>query len=132
ENDFHCPACKREFEMGDVGTKKAEMLANFNNSKAARLQHINNSGLSLKTESEHIENSISELTNKVKEVQSYLDKCNADIQALNSSIELDKSIQNSQPKITADEVYQELVKNHKEYISLQNEIVQLEKKLASL
>jgi len=132
ENDFHCPACKREFEMGDVETKKAEMLANFNNSKAARLQHINNSGLSLKTESEHIENSISELTNQVKDAQSYLDKCNADIQALNSSIELEKSIQNSQPKRTAEEVYQELVSNHKEYTSLENEIVQLEKKLASI
>ena len=44
EHEFNCPACKRPFESDDIEAKKAEMLANFNNNKAFRLENITKAG----------------------------------------------------------------------------------------
>ena len=52
DNAFHCPTCKREFESGDVESKKAVLLDNFKKDKAAKLADINAKGLKLKGEIE--------------------------------------------------------------------------------
>lgn len=52
DNDFHCPTCKREFESGDVESKKAVLIDNFKNDKAKKLADINTKGLKLKGEIE--------------------------------------------------------------------------------
>ena len=44
EGAFHCPACKRAFEEGDIESKKATLTANFNNDKARQLNKINEDG----------------------------------------------------------------------------------------
>jgi hypothetical protein len=31
DDDFHCPTCKREFEAGDLDSKKVLMLEGFKN-----------------------------------------------------------------------------------------------------
>lgn len=43
-DEFICGQCKRPFEADDVEVKKAEMLANFNNSKSVRLENITKAG----------------------------------------------------------------------------------------
>ena len=60
ESAFHCPACKREFESGDVDSKKAELTANFNKSKSNRLETINQKGGALKSEHEQISKQLTE------------------------------------------------------------------------
>lgn len=132
ENDFHCPACKREFESGDIESKKAEMLSNFNNSKAARLQQINNSGLNLKTESELLAKEIEELDARINNGKTFADKCKSEIDSLQSAIELEKSILDSTETKWPENVYSELLSNHAEYQSSIKEIEKLQKELTTI
>jgi len=132
ENDFHCPACKREFESGDIESKKAEMLSNFNNSKAARLQQINNSGLNLKTESELLAKDIEELDARINNGKTFADKCKSEIDSLQSAIELEKSILDSTETKWPENVYSELLSNHAEYQSSIKEIEKLQKELTTI
>lgn len=132
ENDFHCPACKREFESGDVESKKAEMLSNFNNSKAARLQQINNSGSSLKTESEFLAKNIEELDTRIANGKAYANKCRSEVDSLQSAIELEKNILNSTETKSPEHVYNELLSNHSEYQSSIKEIEKLQNELATI
>lgn len=132
ENDFHCPACKREFESGDIESKKAEMLSNFNNSKAARLQQINNSGLNLKTESEFLAKDIEELDSRINNGKTFADKCKSEIDSLQSAIELEKSILDSTEAKCPENVYIELLSNHAEYQSSIIEIEKLQKELTTI
>ena len=48
DNDFHCPTCKREFESGDLESKKTLLIENFKNDKNQKLAIINTKGLQLK------------------------------------------------------------------------------------
>src|SRR5690606_2413603 len=48
EHKFSCPTCKRGYEADDVEAKKAEMLANFNNDKLARIKKIKEDGFATK------------------------------------------------------------------------------------
>jgi hypothetical protein len=49
DDDFHCPTCKREFEAGDLDSKKVLMLEGFKN-KINALADINTRGANLKSE----------------------------------------------------------------------------------
>ena len=132
DNDFHCPACKREFESGDIESKKAEMLANFNNTKAARLQQINNVGLNLKTESELLLSTIENLESNINNEKSSVSKYKSEIESLQSAIELEKSILNSTDKISSEQIYNDLLSSHQEYHSFKKQIEKLEIDLASI
>ncbi|MBA3673465.1 MAG: hypothetical protein H0W75_00660 [Chitinophagaceae bacterium] len=44
ENEFTCPACKRDYEATDIEAKKAQMLSNFNQDKSTRLNKITAEG----------------------------------------------------------------------------------------
>lgn len=48
ENEFVCPACKREFEADDIEAKKAEMTKHFNEHKHAELADISKEGKGVK------------------------------------------------------------------------------------
>src|ERR1035437_3110978 len=47
DNEFICPACKREFETDDITTKRDKMLTDFNDNKIALLEGINKEGQQL-------------------------------------------------------------------------------------
>src|SRR5690606_22147556 len=82
ENDFHCPTCKREFEFGDIETKKTEALTNFNANKAKRLNEINLQGSNLKTESENLQKYLDQQTERVEQFQTNINKVLEDIKTL--------------------------------------------------
>lgn len=58
DNDFHCPTCKREFESGDLESKKTLLLENFKNDKNFKISEINAKGLKLKSDIEALNNQI--------------------------------------------------------------------------
>ena len=97
DNDFHCPTCKREFETGDVESKKAELLTNFKNGKAKKLAEINTKGSSLKSEIESINSQIVENEKSLSEVTESIEK-------YNTSLTEAKSKLGSIPEAVAQEV----------------------------
>ncbi|MBP7398206.1 MAG: AAA family ATPase [Chitinophagales bacterium] len=64
EGEFHCPACKREFEASDVDAKKIELTQNFNKNKSDRLNKINERGVALGTDIAALETKIGNLKAK--------------------------------------------------------------------
>lgn len=65
-SNFICPTCKRPLEQGDVDAKREELTRNFNETKAANLQRIQNEG---------------------KQIRSQLDAANAEIEKLNAELD---------------------------------------------
>lgn len=132
ENDFHCPTCKREFESGDVETKKAEALTNFNTNKAKRLNEINLQGGNLKTESENLQKYLDQQTERVEQFQKHIDKVQEDIKALQSAIELEQNIVSGTDSPSFEKIYTELLISHLEYNSIKDSIQAKEQELANI
>lgn len=132
ENDFHCPTCKREFESGDVETKKAEALTNFNSNKAKRLNEINLQGGTLKTESENLQKYLDQQSERVEQFQTHIDKVKEDIKSLQSAIELEQNIVSGTDSPSFEKVYTELLISHFEYNSIKDSIQAKEQELANI
>ena len=83
EGAFVCPTCKRPLEVEDIEKKQAEMLANFNQSKAAKIKANKDKGMAKKSECNgytqqrelllnkqaNIEAAITDITRKVEETK---------------------------------------------------------------
>lgn len=54
EDEFVCPTCRRPLDAEDVEVKRAEMIENFNQKKAARLQANQKEGMATKKELESL------------------------------------------------------------------------------
>jgi DNA repair exonuclease SbcCD ATPase subunit len=69
ESKFSCPTCNREFEPGDIESKKAEMIALFNTNKSMNLTTNREKGkaLGIKIEDLYVENGKKELEKAGKE-----------------------------------------------------------------
>jgi len=132
KNDFHCPACKREFESGDVESKKAELKTNFNADKEKRINEINSQGLALKTESENIGKYITDCETRINQYSAHISKLGEDIKALNSAIELEQSILNNTDTQSFESVYTELLVSHNEYGALKDNIKTKEEELLNI
>lgn len=132
EEDFHCPACKREFESGDVDSKKEELTTNFNNNKKDKLNSISLKGKSLKEDSERLDASIDAITKQIQKGNDYCDSLESTIAAVESEIkEINTSKENSSTK-TFEQVYTELLVSHPEYGSTKELIKEKEDELASI
>lgn len=67
---FVCPTCERLLEVEDIEAKQAQLNANFNNSKATRLDENKKKGLRTKAILEEVEAHISELKAKSSQTES--------------------------------------------------------------
>ena len=65
ESQFSCPACKRELPEENIELTRKELTEQFNRNKEAKLTHINNSGVSLKTQKEELVKQSSEIQVKI-------------------------------------------------------------------
>lgn len=132
ENDFHCPACKREFESGDVEAKKLEMTTNFNASKQSSLSYIQQQGASLKKEQEQISFTLSDLLNQGANEKEYVDKVKNEIDLIQKEINQETEIQsNTQPK-TFEQVFTELLVSNETYNELKDSVSQKKNELQSI
>lgn len=129
ESAFHCPACKREFESGDVEAKKAELTTNFNTSKKNRLDAITQKASSLKAEKESLEESIKQLNERLANGKIYVEKTKSEIESIQSSINLEEEVLKSADTKSADDVLTELILKHPKYDSLKVELTSKEKEL---
>lgn len=77
ENDFVCPTCKRPFDVAEVEAKQAEMTANFNECKAARLAENVKNGQANTKKAQELQASIDETNVKIESVQKEIDALKA-------------------------------------------------------
>jgi len=132
ENAFHCPACKREFESGDVEAKRNELTANFNISKKNRLDSISKKGAELKAEKEHLENNIKSYEEQITNANVYIDKLNGEIASINSAIELEQSVLASTDVKPFNDLLTELLVTHPEYDSIKIELKSKQEELSQM
>ena len=91
DKDFHCPTCKREFESGDVETKKQEAISNFNLNKTTRLNQINTDGGNLKTQKENLETELKAIEARIETELKAIETAKKELQKIVDKIDIENS-----------------------------------------
>lgn len=129
DDDFHCPTCKRDFEAGDVDSKKAEMLTNFKTTKAIKLSEIQKQGQALGVEKTNIETELNTFKERISKANTYIQELEITISTLKSEIETEASKITPTETIDEDAVYQQLLSTNQEYKAKK---IELENVLATI
>lgn len=130
DDDFHCPTCKRDFESGDVESKKAEMLESFKKTKADKLSEIQRQGKVQGEEKTALESELSALKDRINKGIDEVTKLKEEING-----ELVPRIQIEERKITPTEavdenaVYEQLLASNSQY---QDKKIELRNILATI
>jgi len=102
EGAFECPTCKRLLEPSDIDAKQAELVANFNNEKARRIEENKKKGLAIKTRLDEIEKELEQLVVPVeaeKFTGTKLDILNEELVKVSQPIPLTEKQNENQGKI---------------------------------
>lgn len=83
---FICPTCKRPLEVEDIERKQAELSANFNQQKAARIKDNKANGMAKKTERENILKSREDMLARVADLEQQIGVKNTEIEAQKANI----------------------------------------------
>lgn len=113
--DFHCPTCKRDFESGDVDSKKAEMLINFKTEKANNLAEIQRQGKAFSDEKAAIELEIATFRERLKKADILVSKLDKEILVLRNEIETELSKITPTESVDEESVYQQLLSGNHQY-----------------
>lgn len=114
EGEFHCPACKREYEASDVATMKAELTANFNSSKTARLKEITDRGLAIGAE-------VGDLVTRMGNIKAQGEALNAEITTITTRI-ADLETEHNRLSADDDQQLQQALATHKQYQQCKTDI----------
>lgn len=116
EGAFICPACKRELEVEDIQAKQQELQDNFNLNKANRLKAVQNEG--------------KEKAAKVEELKKQCSIIQAAITQLSNEKEiLVHNINECKGNMPEEQDTQKIILSDPTWLSLSNEIVDLENQL---
>lgn len=116
EGAFICPTCKRELEVEDIQAKQQELQNNFNLNKANRLKAVQNEG--------------KEKAAKVEELKKQCSIIQATITQLSNEKEiLVHNINECKGNMPEEQDTQKIILSDPTWISLSNEIVDLENQL---
>ena len=109
DNDFHCPTCKRDFEAGDVESKKAEMLATFKTNKIKKLNEISEQGKSMSTNLTTTQAASDALATRIEKGEKEIESIKAQIETLKGQIE-SYNTNTSASGPSEQEVYESILK----------------------
>lgn len=116
EGAFICPTCKRELEVEDIQAKQQELQDNFNLNKANRLKAVQNEG--------------KEKAAKVEELKKQCSIIQATITQLSNEKEiLVHNINECKGNMPEEQDTQKIILSDPTWLSLSNEIVDLENRL---
>ena len=116
EGAFICPTCKRELEVEDIQAKQQELQDNFNLNKANRLKAVQNEG--------------KEKAAKVEELKKQCSIIQAAITQLSNEKEiLVHNINECKGNMPEEQDTQKIILSDPTWLSLSNEIVDLENQL---
>lgn len=131
DNDFHCPTCKREFESGDVESKKSEMLATFKANKIKRLNEITSEGQNLSAQKTNIEAEFSTLATRIENGKGYIQTTEGKIEKIKAEIESLNGV--SGTELPSEEtVYQSILSLHATYTAKKEELATLRGQLVEI
>jgi len=122
DDDFHCPTCKRDFEAGDVDSKKTEMLTNFKKVKANNLERIQLQGKALSDEKESFQKELKTLQERISNANTYIGVLQTTIINLKSEIETETSKITPTESVDEESVYQQLLSGNQEYFYKKDEL----------
>tara|TARA_R110000850_G_scaffold277065_1_gene421998 strand:+ start:7182 stop:9260 length:2079 start_codon:yes stop_codon:yes gene_type:complete len=129
DNDFHCPTCKREFESGDVETKKREALENFKKDKNSKLQEINQQGAALGQEKTNLEKEIETLAARITTGNSSIKVAKETVLELETKIKsFSNPSQNTEAK-SEEEVFKSILDANNTYQELLLELEATKKEI---
>jgi len=129
DDDFHCPTCKRDFEAGDIDSKKSEMLTNFKTGKSNKLAEIQKQGQSLGLEKTNFETELKTIQERISNANTYIEVLQTTIANLKAEIETEAL--NIAPVEVVDEeaVYQQSLAANQQY---QDKKIELSNILATI
>lgn len=130
--DFHCPTCKREFESGDVESKKAEMLENYKTKKSQNLQYITDKGKSLASEKENLEREVETIDERIENGKKTIGLVESEIESLTKQIESEKSKTVSSETQSEEVVYESILALNPTYQELLLELELVEKSIEEI
>lgn len=126
DNDFHCPTCKREFEDGDVHSKKLELTETFNRSKQTRLSEISASGKNLATELTNTETEIKGISERLANGKIVVDNLEKEITTILASITQAEKPATENSEITPELLYESILSLNADYKAKKEELKTLE------
>lgn len=113
EGSFNCPSCKRPLEVTDIESEKEKMLTDFKQDKKTTLERINNSGVTLKSRKEVLEEANKELDIKIANGKKLIAELNTEIASLIIELENAKAI--PVEEIDYEKLLKEALEAHEEY-----------------
>lgn len=126
DNDFHCPTCKREFESGDVESKKTELTNSFNQSKQTKLSEISTSGKNLATEKTNIETEITGISERISNGKIVVNGLKIEIGTIEFSIKETETPATENSEITPELLYESILSLNADYKAKKEELKTLE------
>lgn len=126
DNDFHCPTCKREFESGDVESKKVELTKSFNDSKQKLLSDIQSTGKSLSAEKTNTETEITGISERIKNGKIVVDNLEKEITTILASISETEKPATENSEITPELLYESILSLNADYKAKKEELKTLE------
>jgi len=104
ENEFICPACKRELDPSNIEEKKAELTANFHRDKLKRLESINAEGKAKKAEIQEKEKEIESFKEKIQADKGQIESISAEINDLETRLTDLRFESEEESQITVDQL----------------------------
>lgn len=125
EDDCTCPTCKQALPAGDIESKKAEAMQNFNNTKLGNLKRIQTEGQNLATQKENLEAELKTIESRIETGKSSIENCKKELQAIVDKIDLENANNstNGLEQQSFDNVYQSLLDLDNNY---QEKILEME------
>lgn len=115
DDDFHCPTCKRDFEAGDVDSKKTEMLTNFKTGKSNKLAEIQKQGQALGLEKTNFEKELKTIQDRISSANTYIEVLQTTIANLKAEIETEASKIAPVEVVDEEAVYQQSLATNQQY-----------------
>lgn len=115
DNDFHCPTCKREFESGDVESKKAELLKTFSDNKQNSLVDINTQGSNLRIQKENLEKELKTIQSRIEVGESSIKTAKSELQVIVDKIDIENSNSSNNDLESVDSIIESLLSKNQEY-----------------
>lgn len=115
DNDFHCPTCKREFESGDVESKKAELLKTFSTNKQNALVDINNKGGNLRNQKESLEAELKTIQSRIEVGEYSIKTAKSELQVIVDKIDIENSDNSNNDLESVDSIIASSLSKNQEY-----------------
>jgi len=115
DDDFHCPTCKRDFEAGDVDSKKTEMLTNFKTGKSNKLAKIQKQGQALGLEKTNFEKELKTIQDRISSANTYIEVLQTTIANLKAEIETEASKIAPVEVVDEEAIYQQSLDTNQQY-----------------